>query len=92
MSHTAKPSLCLNCGKFVDRAEAAIGKDDPKPEPGDITICFGCGHVMAFDEELGLRELTKDEETKVADIPDIAKVRILIRVREKYKKTLESKQ
>jgi hypothetical protein len=37
--------------------------------PGCITICFSCGHVMVFDDNLKFRELTDEEVIEVAGDP-----------------------
>lgn len=58
---------CTNCGKLVDGA-MCVG-NNAVPEPGAITVCMPCGHVMAFDEGLALRELTDEEIVKVAGDP-----------------------
>ena len=65
-------SKCLNCGLeltgaagVVDHMEAGV----VIPSPGDFTVCIGCGHVMAFDERLNLRELS-DSEMRSMDSDD----------------------
>lgn len=58
------PSTCPSCGKPNDSATSVGG--DHKPESGDFTVCLECGHIMAYDDELKLRELTKDEQIEVA--------------------------
>jgi len=55
---------CLDCGTVVDRA-TCVG-EDVAPEPNAITICIRCGHVMAFAEDLSLRQLTDQEIIMVA--------------------------
>ena len=55
---------CLDCGKNLDAA-SGINTDEP-PDPGDISICFYCGHVMAYDEDFGFRPLTDEEERDIA--------------------------
>lgn len=55
---------CLNCGDVLDGATALGGGN--KPRPGDCTVCIECGHVMAFDAQLGFRELTGDEIKQIA--------------------------
>ncbi len=55
---------CLNCGQLID---AATGIDHRnKPKPGAITVCWYCGHLMAFDKKLRLRELTGQEMIDIA--------------------------
>jgi hypothetical protein len=55
---------CLACGKELDMAMNSEGKDPPRP--GDLTICLTCGHLMAFNAGLELRELNDDEMKDVA--------------------------
>lgn len=46
---------CLACQReFPSRIEGEV-------EPGGLMLCRGCGHVMAWTEELTLRELTQKE-------------------------------
>jgi hypothetical protein len=33
----------------------------PNPSPGDFTVCIGCGHIVAYDDDMNLRELTRRE-------------------------------
>ena len=67
--------LCLNCGKLIDVASAV--DCDAAPSPGDFTICLACGHLMAFDDELILRELTDAETVDVAGDPRIIAVQVV---------------
>lgn len=64
------PQLC-GCGKVLD---AATGKDGHAPEPGNVSICWGCGQVLQFTAELGLQAMTDDE---IATLP--AEARTLLR-------------
>lgn len=57
-------SRCLHCGRVNDAATPV--DDNATPEPGNITVCFVCGHIMAFDTEMKLRELTISEILEVA--------------------------
>lgn len=52
-------SECLGCGKRMDGATGVDHRSRPKP--GHITICIGCGHLMAFAEDMRLRNLTDAE-------------------------------
>ncbi len=65
-SHIAK-SYCLDCGGLCDAATAF----ERRPKSGDITVCLYCGHVMAFDRKLRLRELTPQEMYEIAGSPRI---------------------
>lgn len=56
---------CLACQVVVDDASDARG-EELQPGPGYITVCFYCGHIMAFDDDVNLRELTSEEMYEVA--------------------------
>ena len=57
-------SECLGCGKLLGAA-ADPTDDDAVPEPGDITICIGCGYLMVFADDLTFREIREDEILEV---------------------------
>lgn len=63
------PSPCPGCGVVNDMATSAGGKN--RPSPGSISICFRCGHISAFSEDMRLRELTDAEMHEVAGHPKI---------------------
>lgn len=57
-------SRCLGCGHNLTGAAGVVdgaNADVPVPASGDFTVCIECGMVMAFDEQLRLRELQRDE-------------------------------
>ncbi len=63
------PSACTNCGMVMDDATGVTDDDhkgDIVPDPGDFTVCINCGHVMAFTNDLTLRDLTDIEIRMVA--------------------------
>lgn len=62
-------SRCLHCSRLLDGA-TCVGDDD-NPNPGDVTVCIYCGHIMAFANDLTLRELSKEEAIDVAGDPRI---------------------
>jgi|HubBroStandDraft_6_1064221.scaffolds.fasta_scaffold647247_2 hypothetical protein len=64
------PSPCTNCGKVMDAASVA-GKGDDTPTPGDITICFYCHHLMAFADDMTIRDLTDEEIKECAGDPTL---------------------
>ncbi len=57
-------SKCTSCGKELDGA-TCVG-EDAKPNAGDFTVCIGCGHIMVFDENSMLREMTSAEVIEIA--------------------------
>ena len=50
----------------MDSANCVDENMDDAPSPGDITVCLHCGHIMAFDDGLKLRELTAEEAHEIA--------------------------
>lgn len=58
---------CLDCGYIADSISNVV--TDAKPQPGAITVCMRCGHIMAFGEGDTLRPLTDDEMIKIAGNP-----------------------
>lgn len=66
-SRKSVENTCLNCGKELDGvAQIDNAPTEALPEPGDISFCMYCGHIMSFDENVKLRELTSDEMLEVA--------------------------
>lgn len=58
-----KPGRCLDCGKLIDSASRSDSRlPDARPGPGDIGICFGCGHVMIYADDEGTLRAPTDEE------------------------------
>lgn len=57
--HELPAFRCTACKKELDRA--ACVDTEARPEPDDITICLTCGHIMAFADDLSLRDLTEVE-------------------------------
>lgn len=59
IAHATPICLCPSCGKTLDRASAGDGA--PEPEPGDLSVCLGCGTALVFDDTRRLRAMTKTE-------------------------------
>jgi DNA-directed RNA polymerase subunit RPC12/RpoP len=62
---------CLNCGKSIDAATRTLDMDDDRPSPGDVAICFYCGHLMVFADDMSVREPNEAEVVEMAGDPDI---------------------
>jgi DNA-directed RNA polymerase subunit RPC12/RpoP len=60
--------LCLGCGKGLDGSMSV--NNDATPSPGDLSICFYCGHLQAYGDN-GFRALTDEEMADVAGDPMI---------------------
>lgn len=68
-------SKCPSCGTPNDAATlAGKGDEATRPDPGDVSVCLYCGHLMAFAEDLTLRDLTDAEMHEVAGDPRILAV------------------
>jgi hypothetical protein len=61
------PSACTACGTKLNGATGIA--TDGAPSPGDITVCLSCGHVMAYADDLTLRDLTDAEMVEIAGDP-----------------------
>jgi hypothetical protein len=72
------PSHCLNCGKMVD---ATTSVSEGGPQPGNITVCWTCGHIMAFANDLTLRKLSDEEMHAVAGDPLLIAIQKLRKMR-----------
>lgn len=73
-----KPHRCLKCGENNDAATGVVDKqarNTLKPKPGDVMICFVCGHVMMFANDLSFRELTAEERTHAERDPRLRTVK-----------------
>ena len=47
-------TICPNCAAVHDCCSEVDG--DGPPQPGDVTMCIGCGHWAVFDEAMVLQE------------------------------------
>jgi hypothetical protein len=47
-------SQCPHCGQ---RLNAAIAEGLPKPAPGDLSVCIGCGEAVQFGPKLSLKRV-----------------------------------
>lgn len=64
---------CTNCGKRLDAVDN-LGEEEEMPEPGNFTVCLGCGHVMVFAEGLSLRDPDDSEIHEIAGNPELLKI------------------
>jgi hypothetical protein len=70
---TAPGFACLDCGTLNPAQTGVTGQ--ARPSPGDISICWTCGHLMAFADADGrVRALTEAEVVGVAGDPRIVRV------------------
>src|SRR5262252_6336125 len=83
--------LCLECGEPIDRASGAFC--DVAPEPGDVTVCVYCGHVMVFREGLVLDNPDAEECYQIAGDKGILAIqRARARVTEEVRRARERRE
>jgi hypothetical protein len=46
----SKKTACSGCGAFLDAAIHTVG--DCVPGPGDLSVCFRCGAINLFAEDM----------------------------------------
>lgn len=63
---------CPECGKKLDTARLVEKRKEARaPEAGDRSICLNCGHIMVFNEDFTLREMTIAEVIECAGDPSV---------------------
>jgi hypothetical protein len=68
------PDNCPYCDTHLDAITPGPGNPDATPEPGDITVCIGCCHVLVFDRDMKTRKPTVQEALWAMTDPQIAMV------------------
>lgn len=61
-TYETPPNKCQSCGETCDCASHKDTKEPP--QKGDFSVCFYCGEIHVFDENLKLRKATQDEINK----------------------------
>lgn len=89
-THVTPDMTCPMCGYVSDRASSVTADNEP-PEPGDVTVCCGCGAILLFDAcsecgELGMRlpeieEALYLEENHQDTMVQVAQVQAMILAR-----------
>lgn len=74
MSVKTPEGKCPACGRAINMASFAFGDELIEPGEGDVSICFRCGHLMAFNADNTLRRLTDEEMREAKADPDIAEM------------------
>jgi len=72
-SRRVKAARCLCCGSPNDAATgiATHHGDRDTPKPGDVMMCFYCGHLMEWAKDGGFTELSDAAAHAVAGDPVI---------------------
>ena len=77
---------CIECGEVNTSSTTVIGPDRA-PTPGNLAICFYCGHISAVADDYNLRPLTDEEMYEIAGDPQlIAAQDLRVQMLEKVKK------
>jgi len=71
--HRIPEIKCLVCDTRLNHA--ADLKDCIPPNPGDLTICLYCHHLMTFQDDLTLRNATQEELKELEDDPQFAEIK-----------------
>ena len=71
-----KRITCLACGANLNAYMSVNGAG--APSPNDWNICFQCGHIMAFDENGGVRDLNSDEQVEAGKNTLLKDVMVMI--------------
>ena len=64
MFHRAKAQHCPACNKELD-ATTSIQDESLLPKPGNLSICFYCGDMSEFDDNLDLRSLSQEQKAEI---------------------------
>jgi len=84
-------TVCAYCGQDHELVSAITAKGElrePRPNDGDVTICFACGQWNVFDDgsEGGLRKATD------AEIKRLMKNKIWREVAEAWRRAEQDRQ
>lgn len=64
---------CRKC-KTTLETTTALDSKTPAPTPGSLSICWYCGALALFDQDLKLRELTADEQADIEGNPKLQRI------------------
>lgn len=86
-------SKCPVCGYKMDSA-TCVGDERAMPRPNEISLCLKCGEVMAFNDDLSLRQASLND---LIDVPErgmrqITAIQKLIRATRPIKTKRKDKQ
>lgn len=60
MIKTNSENICPGCNRQSDAATPVEGDGDIIPKEGDITICFYCGCISDFNEDLSIKKIAPE--------------------------------
>jgi hypothetical protein len=50
-----KPCLCPACGTLLEASSSLVEDSEARPEPGDCTMCLGCGTILIYTPDMLVR-------------------------------------
>lgn len=62
---TEVKNCCSNCGKNFEMATPADGQSNPRK--GSVSICFGCGQIGVFQEDLTVKKITDEDLQEIQE-------------------------
>ena len=84
-------SVCTNCGHKMTAA-MSTPDGDRAPGPGDWSICIECHHLMAYADDMSLRDLTDAEVGEAAGDLTIVQAMNLLGLADKLWKATEKRE
>lgn len=75
--YRTKNADCPKCGRGNDRSTGMEG--DEAPNPGDVSVCFGCHFVGIYADDLSIREPTDAEKKELKEPENAKRVAAVIR-------------
>jgi hypothetical protein len=70
-------SRCTRCRHKLSAVTGVAHNDLPRP--GDLTICFHCGHAMFLTDDFTVRDPSPDELRQLRADPDIQRLQAGLR-------------
>lgn len=70
-THRIDAGACLKCHAPMTASTSVDGTS--APEPGDVTVCLYCGHLMEFGADLKLIEPSDETIVSFVGNPDLLK-------------------
>lgn len=68
-----KDTVCPNCDKSLNAATAV--NNHAQPEPGDVSVCAYCSHLLVYKEDLTVRQM--DMRTEFMDLEEEVRLDLL---------------
>ena len=70
-THRHRPTSCPGCGNKLD---ASSGNDGVPPKAGDASLCWYCGALLLYREDLTLRPMSTLEKVEHLEDPTFRRI------------------